>query len=361
MQPAIAGGQEPHSPKLNQDVLEHVFEQGPLNVTLTSAAMVSRAWCYPAQAALYRELFFFPLDNRPRDILLARTMRTCPHLRRFVRRLSLITLWTHSPTPDLCDWIQYLPTHCLREFQWTWIRGHIVPSIIASPAIRTTSCIELRGRFYTAEKLQPVLELPFLTSLSLELTGYEQGGIYPVESSRLKQLFIHISVGYGPIFDKLLAAVGSQLESLHLARKISYDPDKDWDLVYAIETHCPGLKKLSICAPFTEQQSMPIVDRLIRRYQCLESLCCSSGTYTADMFKELPPTLVSLHISLDDASVPCRSALLDLLAQVRLGQRRLNTLVVATSGDLGHFVSVAEACQASGVTFYQRANDYCAG
>lgn len=67
-----------------------------------------------------------------------------------------------------------------------------------------------------------------------------------------------------------------------------------------------------------------------------------SNIYTADLFKELPPTLISLDLSLDDASSPYHSRSLHLLAQVQLGQRRLNILVVATSGCLGRFVSVAE-------------------
>ncbi|KAI0715414.1 hypothetical protein C8Q76DRAFT_455439 [Earliella scabrosa] len=357
----LGGHDDPRLPALNQDVLEHIFEHGPLDKTLSHAAVVCRTWRLPAQAALYRELFYFPLDNRPRDLLLARTMRTSPHLRRHVRRLSLITLWNHSPTPELCDWIQYLPPQCLREFQWTWIRGHILPAVIASPAIRTVSSIHLRGRFYTADKLQPVLELPLLHTLSLELTGHEQGDLLPVASSRLKHLQIFISVEYGPIFDKLLAVVGAQLESLQLVRKICFDPDNDWDLVEAVETHCHRLTSLSIRAPFTAVHSIPIVDRFIRRYRSLEYLCCSGGTYTAGMFRELPPNLRVLELSLDGMSFPHYPALVQLLSEVRLGERHLHILVVTTTGDSSCFDAIANECRASGVTFRQKVDSFCAG
>ncbi|KAI0756819.1 hypothetical protein C8Q80DRAFT_1264832 [Daedaleopsis nitida] len=348
-------------PVINQDVLGHIFEHGPMDKTLCGAAAVCKAWYSPAQAALYREIFFFPLDNRPRDVLLARTMRTCPHLRRHVRRLSLITLWTHSPTPELCDWIQCLPSHSLHDFQWTWIRGEILPAIIASPAISTISSIQLRGRLYSVEKLGPILDLPYLKTLSLELTGHETGDLPPPGFSRLLSLRIHLSLEYGPVFDKLLSAVGSCLESLHLTHKICFDPDKDWALFAAIETNCPALTSLAIHAPFGAGQSIPIVDRLLRQYGHLERLSCSEGAYTVGMFESIPPSLKILELSINGSSLPYHSVLLELLARVRMGQRQLKALAFTCQGPLDGLKIIANACRESGVAFCQNTEPYHAG
>ncbi|RPD55917.1 hypothetical protein L227DRAFT_579389 [Lentinus tigrinus ALCF2SS1-6] len=347
-------------PWLHRDVLDHIFEHGPLDRTLSNAALVCRYWTAPAQAALYHDVSFFPLDNRPRDLLLARTMRTCPHLRRYVRRLSLITLWTHSPTPELCDWISHLPAHCLREFHWTWIRGHILPSIISSPAIRTTTRIRLCGRLYTADKLQPILDLPCLESLSLELTGHEVGDIQPLGVTRLRHLHVYLLVEYGPVVDRLLSAVGPLLESLQVSRKLCFDSNKDQELVCAIETHCRGLTHLTISAPFKTDCSLPVVDRLAHRFRSLKHLCCSEGTYTANLFDALLPNLVTLELSLDGPTFSLESSLLEYLNLVRLGQRRLTTLVVTTK-DIGCFKSISDACCTAGIIFREGVDDYRAG
>ncbi|KAI0719973.1 hypothetical protein C8T65DRAFT_706000 [Cerioporus squamosus] len=332
-------------PWLHRDVLDHIFEHGPLDHTLPT----------PAQAALYREIFFFPLDNRRRDVLLARTMRTCPHLRLHIRRLSLITLWTHSPCQELCDWIADIPAHSLREFHWTWIRGHILPSILNSPAIRATVRIQLCGRIYAADKLQPILQLPCLEDLSLELTGHEVGDIQPLAVTRLKHLHVYLSVEYGPVVSKLLSVVGSQLESLQVSRKYCFESGKDEELVSAIETHCHHLEHLSITAPFKTDLSLPIVDRLAHRMHSLERLCCSEGTYTSNLFHAFLPNLITLGFFVHGPSLSFESALLEFLILVRLGQRRLATLVITTK-DTGCFKSIADACYAGGVTLH-----YCTG
>ena len=347
-------------PWLHRDVLDHVFEHGPLDKTLTNAAVVCKQWTAPAQAALYREISFFPLENRPRDILLARTMRTCPHLRCYVHRLSLITLWTHSPTPELCDWISHLPAHCLREFHWTWIRGHIFPSIISSPAIRTVMQIRLCGRIYTTDKLQPILELPCLESLSLELTGHEVGDIQPLGVTRIKHLEVYLLVEYGPVVGKLLSVVGPQLESLHVSRKVWFDSDKDQELVSAIEAHCRDLTRLAITAPFKTECPLPIVDRLAHRFHSLTHLCCSEGTYTANLFDALLPNLATLELSTDSPSLSFEAPLLRYLTLVRLGQRRLTTLVVTTK-EVGRLTCIADACIAGGVILREGVDGYRAG
>lgn len=349
------------SPQLNQDILDNVFAYGPLDKTLSSAAMVCRMWAESAQAALYRELFFFPLDNRPRDQLLARTMRTCPHLRRLVRRLSLITLWTHAPMPELCDWIPLLPAQCLHEFQWTWIRGHIIPTLVDSPAIRTVSRIQLRGRFYSTDKLQPILELPYLESLSLELSGQEQGDIRPVASSRLTTLSVYFSVEYGPVFDKLLAAVGLQLAALEVTHKICYDVDDGRALVSAIESCCPNLKRLSFTATFMDTNSYPILDHLICRYDDLEHLCCSEGTYTSALFERLPSTLNVLELYMCGTSFDHEAALLKYIAHAPTGRHGLATVMIASKGHRSRYQSVGDACRARGVEFRYNQDGYCAG
>ncbi|TFK90813.1 hypothetical protein K466DRAFT_365949 [Polyporus arcularius HHB13444] len=344
--PALSG-----QPWLHRDVLDHVFEHGPLDQTLRNAALVCREWTGPAQAALYREIFFFPLDNRRRDLLLARTMRSCPHLRLYIRRLSLITLWTHSSCEELCDWISHIPAHSLREFRWTWIRGHILPSILSSPAILATTRVQLCGRIYAAEKLQLILQLPSLEDLSLELTGYELGDIKSLAASRLKHLHVYLSVEYGPIVGKLLSVVGHRLESLQVSRKFCFESEKDEELVSAIETHCCHLKHLSMTAPFKAERPLPIVDRLARRLQSLERLCCSEGTYTSDLFHTLPPNLITLGLFIHGPSLPHESSLLEFLTLVQAGQRRLSTLVITTK-DASPYQSITDACYACGVTVH---------
>lgn len=347
--------------QLNRDILDAVFAYGPLDVTLSSAALVCRMWAEPAQAALYRELCFFPLDNRPRDQLLARTMRTCPHLRRLVRRLSLITLWTHAPMLELCDWIQLLPSHGLREFQWTWIRGHIFPALVESPAICTVHRIQLRGRFYSTDKLQPVLELPHLASLSLELSGQEQGEILPVASSRLTSLSVYFSVEYGAVFDRLLAAIGSQLIALEVTHKICYDVDDGRALVSAIESYCPNLRRLSLTATFMGNNSYPVLDHLIYRYDELEHLCCSDGTYTSALFERLPSTINSLEIYLCSDPFYYEAALLKYIAYAPTGRNGLATIAITSKGHRSRYQSVIDACRARGIQFRYNQDGYCAG
>ena len=335
-------------PAIHEDILYHVFEHDSLRQTLPDVAVVCHAWTQPAQSALYRDLVFTTMDNRKRDVLLASTMRTHAHLRRHVRRLKLLTFWTHSPSPEMCDWIQLLPAHCMREFHWVWLRGHILPAVVDYPAVRTISHMTLKGRLHSSSKLQPILELPHLRSLSLELSGHEVGELYAPETQQLEQLNVYLSIGYGPIFDKLLAAVGPQLGAFRLVCKMGYKPKEDAQLVSAIAEYLPNLTRLDVSARFIVNEPVPFLDGLVGRYSTLQHLHCAEDTYSERIFKNLPPTLRTLELS--SGAVFHEAALLEFL-QTR-GCSHLTALKVVTSGSREQLVPVEVECRKGGVDFH---------
>ncbi|KAI0756818.1 hypothetical protein C8Q80DRAFT_57973 [Daedaleopsis nitida] len=340
---------------LQADILHHVFTHELLDQTLLNAALVCRSWTDPAQSALYRDLAFSTIDNHKRDALLARTMRMSHHLRRHVRRLTLTTLWTHSPTPDMCDWIQLLPAHCVREFQWVWLRGHILSAVLDYPAVRTVAHMTLKGRFYTASKLQPVLELPHLRSLALEISGHEAGELYPPTSTRLEHLSVHLTAGYGPIFDKLLAAAGGRLNSFRLLCQMGCAPDEDAQLLAAIKAHIPTtLARLDISANFMLNKPMPFLDGLVRHYRTLQHLHCAEDTYSAGLLDELPPTLRTLHFSFRHATMPHEAALLSFLKARKC--HALTTLTFTTPDNAAQFMPFVDACRQCEVDFTHTTN-----
>ncbi|KAH9898209.1 hypothetical protein C8Q73DRAFT_391028 [Cubamyces lactineus] len=279
---------------LQEDLLHLIFEHTPCPETLAYAALVCRAWAVPAQAALYKDIQYSPLAPCRRDALLARTLRSRPHLLRFVRRLSLVTMWTHSPTPELCDWIALIPMHHLRDFLWTWERGHLLPSFLSLPALQTARNIDLRGRLYTLSAVQSVLDLPHLKSLSLELSGDEQGSLTR-SSPMLRHLSIIAYGGHSPALDKLFAAVGSRIESLRIVSKFGAESEGDSALVSCILSHCADLKSLDIVASGTLKLPFPAIEPLIRQYRSLEHLGCSTGA-VPDIFGAIPTNLQSLRL-----------------------------------------------------------------
>lgn len=345
----------PKYPVLDEDVLFHIFEHQSDPHTLGTAALVSRAWRYPAQAALYQDLVYSIIDNRRRDLLLARTMRMHPHLRRHVRRLRLVTLFTHSPTPALCDWIAHMPPNRLHEFHWTWHRGHIIPAILSYPAVKTAPRIILDGSLYDARMLQPLLELPQLRSLSIELTGCEPGSLYIPEIKSLQHLDLNLKDQYGPVVEKVLAAVGSSLQSLRLACKLAV-PEHDEPLIAAIQTHCRNLTRFDIKAFPASATLVPIpfLDQFVQRYPELEHLRCTECTFSDDMFANLPSALKTLEIVLPRgcASLPQKEALLKLVKdRARASQSKLTSVAIYGSSVLEDCTVVRDACRESGVSY----------
>ncbi|KAI0639598.1 hypothetical protein C8Q77DRAFT_74874 [Trametes polyzona] len=328
---------------LQEDLLYYVFEHICHPHVLAHAAVVCRAWTTPAQAALYRELEYAPLARSSKEALLARTMRTRPHLLRFVRRLSLVTVWTHSPIPELCEWIKHIPADLLQDFRWTWERGHPLPSLLDSPAMRGTRHVELRGSLYSMESIQSILDLPYLESLSLELKGDERGYLLGMTSKRLSHLRIVAHRGHSPALDILLSTVGPQLESLHITGKLGEDPEQDAALVSCIATHCPDLTRLAIEATASSGKSVTVANDLARRCRSLHTLRCGEGTFTSGIFRDVPPTLRVLRLPLDPS---LEASLLSYLRGLRGG---LTVLQLSGKGDSERFKAVAEACCAHGV------------
>ncbi|KAI0778371.1 hypothetical protein BD413DRAFT_684481 [Trametes elegans] len=336
---------------MQEDVLYHLFEHVVNSHALAHAAVVCRTWTVPAQAALYRDIEYSPLDPRSRDTLLARTMRTRPHLLRFVRRVSLATVWTHSPTPELCKWIERIPEHRLQEFRWTWDRGHPLPTLLDSPAVRAARHIELNGRMYTMRTVQSILELPSLLSLSLELNGDEKGSLPAVIPTKLRKLSVIAKEGYSTALDSLLAIVGPQLESLSLTCKIGDDTDKDDALASSIVTRCPNLKRFEVEATAQPQGPVPFVDTLIRQCASLEYLRCTEGAFTPALYENLPASLKALSLTLGPTQ---EQPLLDFLTGAQKSHGSLTTLEVAGGSQPEQWSRVVDACAASGVVFQHR-------
>ncbi|KAI8990452.1 hypothetical protein BD414DRAFT_458913 [Trametes punicea] len=275
---------------LHEDLLHEIFGYISCPSTLACASIVCCSWTSPAQAALYRNLEYSPLSRCARQAQLACTLRTRPHLLRFVRCLSLTTTWTHSPTPELCEWMEHIPEHCLQVFRWIWERGHPLPWLLTFPAVRTARRIELKGKLYTMDTLQEILELPSVSSLTLELKGDEEGSL-ALTRSRLRHLSVTAHDGHSQTLDNLLAAVGPQIESLHVNGKLGDDPQKDSALVACIHTHCPDLKRLDIETITPPKAPIPLADALVRQYQSLEYLRCGQGVFSEDLFQHIPPSL----------------------------------------------------------------------
>ncbi|KAH9858005.1 hypothetical protein C2E23DRAFT_158889 [Lenzites betulinus] len=333
---------------LQEDLLHQVFEHVHHPRALAHAAIVCRGWTIPAQSALYRELEYSPLACSPREALLARTMRTRPHLRSLVRRLSLVTVWTHSPTPDLCDWIGCIPADRLQDFRWTWDRGHLLPSVLETPAMRGTRHVELKGNIYSISSIQPILDLPYLQSLALELKGDENGFLVGDAPLRLRHLRLLAHQGPSSAMDTLLSVVGPQLESLRLTSKLGDDPESDACLVSCITTHCPNLRQLDIEGLAPPKIPVPIVDQLVQNYRSLEHLRCTEGVFTSALFQAIPPGLQSLRLPFVLAH---ETLLLRLLKDVHHGLDNLVTLQLTGDGDALALESIVDACRARGVVF----------
>ncbi|OJT08172.1 hypothetical protein TRAPUB_934 [Trametes pubescens] len=339
------------SPALMQeDVLHYVFEHASQPHVLAHSAAVCRAWTIPVQAALYRELEYSPLACSPREALLARTLRTRSHLLRFIRRLCLVTAWTHSPIADLCDWIKHIPADHLQNFCWRWERGHPPPSIIDFPAIRGTHHITLKGRLYSLNSIRPVLELPYLQCLSLELSGDERGSLSGItRPTNLRTLHLVAHEGYSPALDALISAVGPQLETLHLTSRLGDDPERDAFLASCVAAHCPGLTRLEINAIVMPKTPIPIADELVQHCRSLEHLHAASGTFTPGLFRAIPPTLRVLRLPF----IPEYDALLlEFLEDARRSRDGLATLeLVVGPGDEEQCERVEDACRMRGIAF----------
>lgn len=337
---------------MQEDVLHYVFEHASHPHVLAQSAAVCRTWTIPAQAALYRELEYSPLACRPREALLARTLRTRSHLLRFIRRLCLVTIWTHSPIADLCDWIKHIPADHLRNFCWRWERGHPPPSIIESPAIRGTHHITLQGRLYSLSSIQPVLELPYLQCLSLELKGDEKGYLsVTTRPTKLRTLHLVAHEGYSPAMNTLLSAVGPQLETLHLTSRLGDDPERDAFLVSCVAAHCAGLTRVEIKAIAMPKAPIPIADELVQHCRSLEHLHAAPGTFTPGLFRVIPSTLRVLRLPIipehDDEGL-----LLEFLEDARRSRDGLATLeLVVGPGDKERWERVEDACHMRGIAF----------
>ncbi|EJF66867.1 hypothetical protein DICSQDRAFT_151271 [Dichomitus squalens LYAD-421 SS1] len=342
---------------LNQDVLDHIFECEVLAGTLPAAALVCQAWTQPVQRVLYRDILFSVSNYRQRDNLFARTMRTSPHLRGYVRTLRLITLWNHSPNPNDIDWIRLLPAHGLREFHWFWVRGNMVPAVVWYPAVRTAPRARFRGRLHDSERLQSIIDMPHLQYLTLELSGRETGNLVAPLTSQLRHLNLYLSIGHGSIIDAFLAAVGPHLESLQLTCNMGYDSLEDRQLISAIEIHCLGLRKLYISTIHMRDGAPPFLDVLVRQYPALDYLRCAEETYSARMFERLPPTLITLAFSCDSVLFKQEEALLTYLSRARRNGGRLTSLVFYSKGYPECLSRVAEACHSNGIKFSHRSED----
>ncbi|KAI0830499.1 hypothetical protein BC628DRAFT_1354246 [Trametes gibbosa] len=331
---------------LQEDLLHYVFEHVCHPYVLAHAAVVCRAWTVPAQSALYKEIEYSPLAHTPRETLLARTMRTRPHLLCLVRRLSLVTMWTHSPTPDLCEWIKRIPADRLQDFRWTWERGHPLPSLLGTPAMRGTRHVELKGSLYSIGSIQPILDLPYLQSLSLELKGDEKGFLLGDAPPKLRHLCVIVHQGPSSAMAKLLSVLGSHLESLRLTSQLGDDPEGDAHLVSCVTTHCPGLRQLHIEAIAPPKTPVPIVDKLVQTYRSLEHLRCTKGIFTPALFQIISPSLQSLRIPF---AIAHEAPLLSFLQDARRTREGLLTLELSDGGDAEVPRSITDACRARGV------------
>ncbi|KAI0375190.1 hypothetical protein BV20DRAFT_254106 [Pilatotrama ljubarskyi] len=253
--------------------------------------------------------------------------------------------YADTSTPAL---FERIPPDCLLEFKWTWERGHPIPSVLDSPAVRATRCVELQGRLYTMDSVRSILELPFLERMSLELKGDERGCLVNVTPTKLRHLHLIAQGGYSRAVDMLLSAVGPRLESLRLVCGLGDDSERDGRLVSCLATHCPDLKRLEIEAIASPQAPVPFAGALVRQCRSLEYLRCTEGTFTSALFQDIPPSVRVLALAIAPA---LNAPLLEFLQAAAPGRGGLATLELIGDADSECNRCIEDACSKRGLRF----------
>ncbi|KAL6301178.1 hypothetical protein BKA93DRAFT_490055 [Sparassis latifolia] len=333
----------------NEDVLYHIFSSA-LSQDLLQAALVCRDWSPTARRLLYSRIFFD--SDAPNASALARTLRTCPHLRKFVRFLS-VTSGLSTRDATIFDWLELIPEHGLREVTVKLLgrNDQFAQLVLQSPAVRTTPSLIIRGFFATSpEILCSCLELPSLERISFHLQR-EWGPIALNPTAKLRRLSIGAYRYYYTI-GHLLAVFGPHLDHIDIdITGTGVSEDEVEDLVILLPLHAGRIRTLAFQSyqlPFA-----PFIDDLVERLPCLLHLHCGYGSYSSALFDQLPHRLRTLQLDGNHRHPFPAQDIIRAIDRVGAGKSELEALsvVVQCHGHHNELTDVAHSCERNGVSF----------
>ncbi|RPD69368.1 hypothetical protein L226DRAFT_596808, partial [Lentinus tigrinus ALCF2SS1-7] len=294
---------------------------------LRSCCTRCRDWTAPAQAGLYSDITLYvhadfnrePVTiSRERKNLLARTMRTSPHLRVLLRSLS-ITEGRHIN--DSClDWLRLIPPHTLRrlEYKCSSPESFFLASLMDAPAVKTVISL-IVWKISSMDMLKAVL-VPGLESLSLTvdraLDGEFELGELPPKLTKLAILcpwhYFCPAPYKGPQAPKIVRSYGSRI-------------------------------------------IRPFLDELVLHCTRLEHLAVVAGTYTERLFQRLPSSVKVLEFVGNQEPIPFEDALIDAIARAGRKTIALSRIVVLSYEyeliGKREYARLAEACVMNDVQF----------
>ncbi|OCH92855.1 hypothetical protein OBBRIDRAFT_790878, partial [Obba rivulosa] len=281
---------EPLGWRLNRDILDCILRQLSTS-DLYIAALVSREWAVATRIPLYAHILFD--TNTPDAPLISETMRTCPHLRLLVRRVTLRI----GTKPQDFDWLQLLPDDTVDQFH-AFQRGRkddLASSLFHAPFVRNVRHLKWRGLHLNCKHFQSCLALPRIESLSLFVKFGWNGEVDPISvPSRLTRLSLYLPI-YNPVIPRILSTLGAQLQQFDLDGG-SEPPNEEQvpDLLTTLAQHAICLRRLTIRSEFLPNVPYSHFDSIPLICPSLERLHLGPATWTPALFANLPTTLHTL-------------------------------------------------------------------
>lgn len=348
--------------RCNEDVLDEIFAELQPG-SLASAALVCRGWLFPARVRLYRELQADTMFVHKRNELL-RTLSTQPHILRLVRRPVLRWVYDPAPCAAFFDWVALLPEHSLQSVEIVTIDSRprdpldTLDTLLGFPAIHSLTRIIIRcdTGFLTPKRLNQVLEMPHLQSLSVRISHPTAVHLTDITAfPNLKRLSILADV-YTPLIAKLLHGLPSPLERFDLGADDIEDTDIA-TLCHSLQRHAPHLRNLSFLGEPFSKSHLCFMDDFVSSFSSLETLSCAHYLYSPLIFSRLPPTLVSLSLctpSRWEGSIPWTPHAVALQQhRSKLPLLRRVTIVNCEYTVL-NLDPLPEVCEAGNITFRQQ-------
>lgn len=353
--------------RCNEDVLYEVFAHLP-PPELASAALVCRSWLPCARHRLYTSILF-TFGHRT-VAQLADTLRTRPHIRSLVRRLEIQGITARTWMPELVDWVDLLPEYSLQSVNLgamnvsqDFLRDHY--TLLDSPAIRTVSHFAIpNAMFLNPDRFAKVMSMPNLEVLSMALSNTI--GVARLPQSipsypRLRRLGIRSFSVPSTFIEDLLRALPSPLERFTLVAQTIEEGDVG-PLCNGLACHAASLRHLAISGSRSNHHTFPVhnfLDDVVPHCASLETLFCACNTYSLDIFSRAPASLSSLILCVPWGDSFKSDEYAAALKRCRGMLPRLKML-----GIMDHSLyrqrcgSIADVCQAEGITFRMLNNWY---
>lgn len=343
--------------RCNEDVLHEIFADLPPRA-LASAARVCRGWLPTARDRLYQHIFvdnLLPLCPEK----LTQTLSTQPLIRSLVRRPVLRHSGIGRRSPALFDWIALLPEHSFISVEIELMGASskkpltTLTTLLSLPAIRTTPRLIIRCmKYITPKRLNEVLSMPYLESLSISIPARTAVYLRDITAyPNLRRLSIWVE-NYPPIICKLLHGLPSPLDRFDLRSKNMNADDID-TLCRALQRHAPHLRHLALFGePFS---TLCFMDDFVSAFSSLEFLLCSNHLYSPELFSRLPPTLTSLALCAPNAwedPFPADQYAAALQKHRSRLPRLRKVTVVEGRNSLVRCDPIPAVCEAEGIAFW---------